>query len=105
MQRALIVSTQASDLAELRSVFKARVRLDAFNDLDRAIHAMDQARYDMIFADIDLLVPHQANLRINEMAARRMGLRPDQVFNNILLCFLTNQCDVGHIHKSHTAFT
>ena len=37
----------------------------------------------LTFADIGLLVPHQANLRINEMAARRMGLRPDQVFNNI----------------------
>lgn len=33
--------------------------------------------------DIDLLIPHQANLRINQMAARTLGLREDQVFNNI----------------------
>ncbi len=34
-------------------------------------------------ADIDLMVPHQANLRINQMAARTLKLREDQVFNNI----------------------
>ena len=33
--------------------------------------------------DIDLLVPHQANLRINEMAARLLKLSPDKVYNNI----------------------
>ena len=34
-------------------------------------------------ADIDLMVPHQANLRINQMVARSLNLREDQVFNNI----------------------
>lgn len=34
-------------------------------------------------SDIDLLVPHQANLRINEMAARLLKLSPDKVYNNI----------------------
>jgi 3-oxoacyl-[acyl-carrier-protein] synthase-3 len=34
-------------------------------------------------ADIDLLVPHQANLRINQMAARTLKLNENQVFNNI----------------------
>jgi 3-oxoacyl-[acyl-carrier-protein] synthase III len=33
--------------------------------------------------DIDLLIAHQANLRINEMVARNLGLREDQVYNNI----------------------
>jgi 3-oxoacyl-[acyl-carrier-protein] synthase-3 len=33
--------------------------------------------------DIDLLIAHQANLRINEMVAHRLGLRDDQVYNNI----------------------
>jgi 3-oxoacyl-[acyl-carrier-protein] synthase III len=33
--------------------------------------------------DIDLLIAHQANLRINEMVAKQLGLRPDQVYNNI----------------------
>lgn len=34
-------------------------------------------------ADIDLLIPHQANLRISEMVQKRLELRDDQVFNNI----------------------
>jgi len=34
--------------------------------------------------DIDMLVPHQANLRINQMVQRNLGLRDDQVFNNIM---------------------
>ena len=33
--------------------------------------------------DIKLLVSHQANLRILEMVQKRIGLRDDQVFNNV----------------------
>ena len=33
--------------------------------------------------DIDLLIPHQANLRISEMVRRRLDLSEDQVYNNI----------------------
>jgi 3-oxoacyl-[acyl-carrier-protein] synthase-3 len=33
--------------------------------------------------DIKVLVPHQANLRIAETVQRSLGLRDDQVFNNI----------------------
>ena len=33
--------------------------------------------------DIDLLVPHQANMRINESVREHLGLKEDQVFNNI----------------------
>ena len=33
--------------------------------------------------DIDLLIPHQANLRISEMVRRRLGLPEDRVYNNI----------------------
>ena len=34
-------------------------------------------------SDISLLVPHQANLRISQMVQRSLGLRDDQVWNNI----------------------
>jgi 3-oxoacyl-[acyl-carrier-protein] synthase-3 len=34
-------------------------------------------------SDLKLLVPHQANLRIAEMVQKSLGLRDDQVFNNI----------------------
>lgn len=33
--------------------------------------------------DIDLLVPHQANLRISDMIQKKMGLPDSKVFNNI----------------------
>ena len=33
--------------------------------------------------DLDLLVPHQANLRINEHVRQKMGLPEEKVFNNI----------------------
>ncbi|HEU4799524.1 MAG TPA: beta-ketoacyl-ACP synthase III [Gemmatimonadales bacterium] len=34
-------------------------------------------------ADIALLIPHQANLRISEMVQKSLGLAPGQVYNNI----------------------
>jgi 3-oxoacyl-[acyl-carrier-protein] synthase III len=34
-------------------------------------------------ADLDLVVPHQANLRINEALRQYCGLRIEQIFNNI----------------------
>lgn len=34
-------------------------------------------------ADIDLLIPHQANLRISQFVQKALKLRDDQVFNNI----------------------
>jgi 3-oxoacyl-[acyl-carrier-protein] synthase-3 len=33
--------------------------------------------------DIRVLIPHQANLRISEMVQRQLGLKDEQVFNNI----------------------
>ena len=34
--------------------------------------------------DINLLIPHQANLRISQFIQKKMGLSDDQVFNNIM---------------------
>ena|SRR5690606_16248032 len=34
--------------------------------------------------DIDMLIPHQANLRIAQFIQEKFGLRDDQVFNNIM---------------------
>jgi 3-oxoacyl-[acyl-carrier-protein] synthase-3 len=41
------------------------------------------AKAGLTTADIHLLVPHQANLRISEMVQKQLGLRDDQVYNNI----------------------
>lgn len=35
-------------------------------------------------SDIDMLVPHQANLRIAQFIQKKMELGPDQVYNNIM---------------------
>lgn len=35
-------------------------------------------------ADIDLLVPHQANLRISQFIQKKFGLKDEQVYNNIM---------------------
>ncbi len=34
-------------------------------------------------SDLGLLIPHQANLRISQFVQQKLGLRDDQVFNNI----------------------
>lgn len=46
------------------------------------IHEALQAN-NLLTTDIDLLVPHQANLRISQFIQKSLGLRDDQVFNNI----------------------
>lgn len=62
---------------EGREVFK-----HAVVQMPRSVRAaLDQN--GLTLEDIDLLIAHQANLRINEMVARQLGLRDDQVYNNI----------------------
>jgi len=41
------------------------------------------ARNNITIDDIDLFVPHQANLRIIEAGAQRLGVSMDRVFVNI----------------------
>lgn len=43
--------------------------------------ALDQNGYQA--QDIDLLIPHQANLRITQFVQQKMGLADDKVFSNI----------------------
>jgi len=60
-----------------REVFKAAVRSMA--------EAADQAlaRAGLTAGDIDLLIPHQANMRIIEATARYAGIPMDKVFVNV----------------------
>mgnify|MGYP006283384343 CR=1 FL=1 len=54
-----------------------------------AVRAMPSAvrealgQVDLTPADVDLLVPHQANERILDVAARALGLRPEVVYSNL----------------------
>jgi 3-oxoacyl-[acyl-carrier-protein] synthase-3 len=43
--------------------------------------ALDQNGYQA--ADVDMLIPHQANLRITQYVQQKMGLSDDKVFSNI----------------------
>ena len=60
-----------------RAVFKMAVSL-----LPEVILSILES-HDVRLDELDLLVPHQANLRINEAVARRLELDPAKVFNNI----------------------
>jgi 3-oxoacyl-[acyl-carrier-protein] synthase-3 len=60
-----------------REVFKFATRVMG----QAALEAISQA--GMVLSDIDLLIPHQANLRIIELAARHLGLPMDKVLVNI----------------------
>jgi 3-oxoacyl-[acyl-carrier-protein] synthase III len=52
----------------------------------RAVHGMTEAtsaaleRAGLTIADIDLVVPHQANLRIIDSVGKRIGAPPERVF-------------------------
>jgi len=54
----------------------------AVEKMPEAVHTALEAN-GLGVEDIDLLVPHQANLRISEMVRRRLGLAEHQVVNNI----------------------
>jgi 3-oxoacyl-[acyl-carrier-protein] synthase III len=75
----LAVLDEKSHLVKMagREVFKAAVRSMA--------EAADQAlmRAGLTGADIDLLIPHQANMRIIDATARYAGIPMDRVFVNV----------------------
>ena len=58
-------------------LFKVAVRM--FTESTAAI----LARHGFTAADVDLFIPHQANLRIIEAAAKRLGLPMERVFVNL----------------------
>src|SRR5207247_532356 len=60
-----------------REVFKAAV-LSMADACDKAL-----ARAGLTAADIDLLIPHQANIRIIEATAKHAGLPMDKVYVNV----------------------
>jgi 3-oxoacyl-[acyl-carrier-protein] synthase-3 len=41
------------------------------------------SRAGLTAADLDMVIPHQANLRISQFVQRKLGLRDDQIWNNI----------------------
>ncbi len=71
------IPTPVSVVMDGREVFRnAVVGMGA-----AAQRAVEEAGWEV--GDIDLLIPHQANLRIIDATAKRLGLDEDQVFTNI----------------------
>lgn len=64
-------------------------RMDGREVFKHAVTRMPEAVSEALQAnglttdEIDLLIPHQANLRISQMVQRRLGLDDERVFNNI----------------------
>jgi 3-oxoacyl-[acyl-carrier-protein] synthase III len=46
-----------------------------------ALEALEKA--GLTVADVDLFVPHQANMRINQMVAAKLGIPEEKVVHNI----------------------
>jgi 3-oxoacyl-[acyl-carrier-protein] synthase-3 len=46
------------------------------------MEALDTNGYQV--SDIKMLIPHQANLRISQFVRKKLGLKDDQVYNNIM---------------------
>ena len=64
-------------VVEGREVFKVAVTLMP----QVVLHILE--RNSLTIDDLDLLIPHQANLRISEAVQKRLGLPDDKVFNDI----------------------
>ena len=62
---------------EGQEVFKAAVTAM----VDAVLHILKQT--NLTAEDVDLLIPHQANIRIINATARKLKLRPEKVFINI----------------------
>jgi 3-oxoacyl-[acyl-carrier-protein] synthase III len=64
-------------------------RMDGKVVFKNAVHRMTEVTKRLLDrngtspSDIKLLVPHQANLRINEMVREGLGIPPERAFNNI----------------------
>jgi 3-oxoacyl-[acyl-carrier-protein] synthase-3 len=75
--------------AEMVAAGKHRVRMEGREVFKHASTCMPQAVMTALttnglsVSDVRLMIPHQANLRISEMVQKQLGLRDDQVYNNI----------------------
>jgi len=78
ISKELIDQGKTRPTMEGREVFK-----HAITKMPAAVkEVVDEAGLDI--TDIDMLIPHQANLRIAQMVQKSLGLADDKVYNNIM---------------------
>jgi 3-oxoacyl-[acyl-carrier-protein] synthase-3 len=70
-------------------VFKFAVKIMG----EAALDALQKA--GLRSQDVDLFIPHQANIRIIDAAAKRMGLEPGKVFVNVDRYGNTSAASIG----------
>ncbi len=75
--KELLESDEIYPYMEGRHVFKHAVT--RFPEVIK--EALEATGYSL--EDIDLLIPHQANLRISEAVGKRLGIAPEKVYSNI----------------------
>ncbi len=73
----MAASGDVTPMVEGREVFRLAVRL-----MPQVVQELLE-RHRLTVGDLDLVVMHQANLRINEAVQKRLGLPDEKVFNNI----------------------
>lgn len=86
---AELLTAEGAGTEYINSDVPARIIMDGREIFRNAVVQMGEAAeraakdagWDL--ADIDMLIPHQANLRIIDATARRLGLEESQVFTNI----------------------
>ena len=75
--------------AEMLADGKARIKMEGREVFKSATTKMPESvqlalkQNGLRVSDVKLLIAHQANQRISEMVQKQLGLRDDQVFNNI----------------------
>ena len=52
-------------------------------DIGSLLWSVSLDKNNLTTNDINMLIPHQANLRITQMVQKKLGLRDDQVYSNI----------------------
>ncbi len=84
------------------------------NAIVRFIETIDESltKAKLQVSDIDLLIPHQANLRISQFVQKQLQLPSDKVFNNIqkygnttaasIPLALSEAVDQGKVHRGDT---
>ncbi len=64
-------------------------KMDGSRIFKLAVKKLPEVTYEILektgytLDDIDMIIPHQANLRINEFYMQKLGIPPEKMFNNI----------------------
>ena len=69
----------SADAINMKGPELFKIAVKSMEDVTRKV----AERAGVPLADISLIIPHQANLRIINAVAQRLGLGPDKVFTNV----------------------